>query len=35
MFQSGLIGKQFTTLDIMILVEKGELDLDARIKGGV
>ncbi|UJR16742.1 hypothetical protein I4U23_003642 [Adineta vaga] len=32
MFQSGSIGKQFTALAIMILVERGELDLDTRIK---
>ena len=31
MFQSGSMGKQFTAMAIMILVERGELDLDTSI----
>ena len=32
MFQSGSIGKQFVSMAIMILVERGEIDLNKRIK---
>ncbi|CAF1557355.1 unnamed protein product [Rotaria sp. Silwood1] len=32
MFQSGSIGKQFTAMAIMILVERGEIELDIPIK---
>jgi CubicO group peptidase (beta-lactamase class C family) len=32
LFQSGSMGKQFTAMAVMILVERGEIDLDAIIK---
>ncbi|CAF4342775.1 unnamed protein product, partial [Rotaria sp. Silwood2] len=32
MFQSGSMGKQFTAMAIMILVERGEIELDSLIK---
>jgi CubicO group peptidase (beta-lactamase class C family) len=32
MFQSGSMGKQFTAMAIMILVERGEIELDTQIK---
>jgi CubicO group peptidase (beta-lactamase class C family) len=32
MFQSGSMGKQFTAMAVMILVERGEIDLDTLVK---